>query len=550
MKTIKKMDGWLNVSLEGFAQQNAARPIEHLVKELVQNSLDSIEGENGNINLLTRPTSNANSATDPIGNRKTWIICKDNGNGIEDIENIRTIFWTSKQDSHLKRGRMGRGFKELLCLSEEVKVESLNKIAHFKIDDENRHKLEIIEKETSTHKTNDLQRGTTVSMLLGLAREEVSERLKMYFKTLLVPETYTLKIEGTQISPRIPKYTITGTLTTESFENGRWVKPQKKTQIDIHDLLEGETTGLIFEMGIPICPAEWDLPYHVNIQQRVPMNPNRDAVMSGYASKIHKCCLPTLIKELNSEQARATWVGEAAISCQDPLLQKEVLEKAFGSNLARAVPGFGKFDYNADAQESSGAKILDTKQLSGGFRELAKLHIPTSKEVAKRAQETTERAALENMVNLDAIEGKAKEIIDRHGKKTIQKICEFHKFLADEILKRLFPKRNLSCQVRVAMMANVAEATWSNSSSILTLALDLNRIWEKPFDQDNFSLIIHEVAHELAAHHGHSFADALERCAGSCCLSLLENQKEINKFIYEINLLLKCCEKERVNTPV
>ena len=34
--------GWLAISTEGFAAMNAARPPEHLVKELMQNSLDSL----------------------------------------------------------------------------------------------------------------------------------------------------------------------------------------------------------------------------------------------------------------------------------------------------------------------------------------------------------------------------------------------------------------------------------------------------------------------------------------------------------------------------
>ena len=37
--------GWLAISTDGFAAMNAARPPEHLVKELVQNSLDSLAPE-------------------------------------------------------------------------------------------------------------------------------------------------------------------------------------------------------------------------------------------------------------------------------------------------------------------------------------------------------------------------------------------------------------------------------------------------------------------------------------------------------------------------
>jgi hypothetical protein len=524
MKKIKEIEGWLNVSIEGFAQQNAARPIEHLVKELVQNSLDSIEPEHGEgeIYLQTITKKDPSSKQDQV-----WVICTDNGIGINDIENIRTVFWTSKQDSHLKRGRMGRGFKELLCLSKEVKVESLDKIAHFKIDEENKHKLEILE-------SNNKRRGTHVEMLIPSSNDEVSPKLLDYFEKLILPDNCNFSINSKQVKHRTPTHSINGVLTTEAFEEGKWVKPQKKTTIEIFKLLEGEKEGLIFEMGIPICPVEWELPYHVNVLQRVPMNPNRDAVMPGYAAKVHKCCLPTLITELDSEQARASWVAEAALKSQDPHLQRKVLEKAFGGNLARSVPGFGKFDYNADAHEMTGAKILDTKQLSGGFKELAKLHLPTSKEVAKQAHDLAAKAAATNTVDLEKANSEAEKYINLYGKNKIKKICQLHKFLADEILKKIFPVKYPTCTVRTAIMADTAEATWSNESSILTLALDLERIWLTPLDQDNFSLIIHEVAHELAAHHGRSFSDALEQCAGASCVVLIEHRNKVQNLIDNI----------------
>ena len=41
-----------------------------------------------------------------------------------NLADIRTVFYTSKTDNHLKRGRMGRGFKEMLCLAAAASVTS------------------------------------------------------------------------------------------------------------------------------------------------------------------------------------------------------------------------------------------------------------------------------------------------------------------------------------------------------------------------------------------------------------------------------------------
>ena len=42
--TVISEGEWLAVSTEGFSEQQRGRPLAHLVKELVQNALDSVGG--------------------------------------------------------------------------------------------------------------------------------------------------------------------------------------------------------------------------------------------------------------------------------------------------------------------------------------------------------------------------------------------------------------------------------------------------------------------------------------------------------------------------
>ena len=196
-------------------------------------------------------------------------------------------------------------------------------------------------------------------------------------------------------------------------------------------------------MGIPVCPVEWTAGYHANILQRVPMNPNRDAVMSGYPAKIHRACLPALLPELEGESIRESWVGEAASHCGDQGLQKEVLGKAFGENLARSVPGFGKFDHDADAREHANATVLDTKQLCGGFREMARTLLPTSREVTETARASQLSEAL--TLGFSLVDAKVehtddrKKFINRYGEERVKQICEFHKWFAELVMAKVFP---------------------------------------------------------------------------------------------------------------
>lgn len=500
-------NGWLAVSEDGFAQQNAGREKGHLVKELVQNGLDAISGP-GRVRLTFADTAPGMK-----------ICCEDTGGGIENMDTLRTVFWTSKQDSHLKRGRLGRGFKEMLCLAQRTEVESGDKTAVFSIDGGKR--------EFQIRSGGVPTAGTRITMWLDWEYKTTAEELHRYFEAFLPPAGVGLQIDETEIPHRTPKHVVKTSLTTEAFSKGRWVKPSAKTNVEL--VPSGAAPGMIYEMGIPICPVEWEAPYHANILQRVPMNPNRDAVMSGFPAKIHKACLPTILEEMSSDEARAAWVGEAAARTTDETLQKEVLSKAFGENLARSVPNFGKFNHDADAEESAGAKILDTKQLSGGFRELARTHIPTSSDVAKAVKEEKRTLASENGEDPGASTRYA-GLLKKYGRKHVQNVCEFHRWMANLILADLFPGEARSCKVKVADFNGTAEGTWSDNFQILTLALDLERIWKEPMDRENFALLIHETAHELAAHHGNSFARAMETTAGAAIKALFAQREELGRW--------------------
>ena len=125
-KATESLDDWLAVSTEGFAAMNAGREPAHLVKELVQNALDALGDRGGQIVLTAEPSHLPG---------KLRISCRDNGCGMNNLADIRTVFHTSKTDSHLQRGRMGRGFKEMLCLAEGATVTSGSRRIEFLMED-------------------------------------------------------------------------------------------------------------------------------------------------------------------------------------------------------------------------------------------------------------------------------------------------------------------------------------------------------------------------------------------------------------------------------
>ena len=96
--TVVAEGEWLAVSTEGFSEQQRGRPLAHLVKELVQNALDSVGGA-GRIDLEFRAK----------GPRTAFVRCADDGPGAEDLTRLNVVFVTGKKDGVTQRGRMGRG---------------------------------------------------------------------------------------------------------------------------------------------------------------------------------------------------------------------------------------------------------------------------------------------------------------------------------------------------------------------------------------------------------------------------------------------------------
>jgi hypothetical protein len=263
----------------------------------VQNALDSfVEGQAGRIELR-------------YGCQEEGFVveCRDNGSGISNLADLRVVYLTHKTDSHLKRGRFGRGFKEALCIAEQARVVSGGQQMQFLLENGQR----VTRQEAAEH-----QGGTTVWMRMPWPAE-TRDRLDAYFAQFLVPQGIELVVNGLRINARAVEHQVQASITTELYDaiSQSWKKPSRSTRIHLVRTHEGETPT-IYEMGIPVAAVDWTMPYHCDVQQRVPMNPNRDAVASGYPVKLHVACLPTLLEEMAESAVKDDWVGTAGRKCE------------------------------------------------------------------------------------------------------------------------------------------------------------------------------------------------------------------------------------------
>ena len=514
---MSREPGWLQISTEGFAALNQSRPPEHLVKELVQNSLDSVQETGGSVDLRYGHDG-----------ERFVVECHDTGTGISDLSTLRVVYLTFKTDSHLKRGRFGRGFKEILSVAKSAVILSGGKEIRFL--------EECGQQITRESDAVNGSAGTQILMTFDWPPQTV-EQFDTYFQRLLVPSNIQLALNGRALSGRHVTHEVDGLLTTEVYnsESHSWSKPRRKTTIELVKI-RGDEEPSIYEMGIPVASAEWTMPYHANVLQRVPMNPNRDALASGYAKRIHKTCLPTLLPELSEEEATADWVGTAG-SLSEPEVQKQIIIKAFGEHAVRSVPTMGKRDFDHDA-ERIGAAIVKTAQMSSGFREMAKEHLPTAKETVLRAEIQAAKNVADTGFDLSDIvkreDPRFTWIEKQGGQKHVDRCLSFSVWFCQKLVNStgdmLHPVTGKlalgSKPVLFGTEFGTFMAHWSNNN-ILTLAIDVDCFWQQPLGPEALSILVHEAAHARNMHHGTGFIDEVERLAGVAAAVMFEKQDEI-----------------------
>ena len=519
--------GWLAISTEGFAAMNAARPPKHLIKELVQNALDSFP-ETASGSPRAQEISRAQVGTIALNyghhGGSFHVSCRDDGCGITDLEDLRVVYLTHKTDSHRKRGRFGRGFKEALCIADEARVVSGHRTLAF-LQENGRRISRLSEAPTPLA-------GTEVHMRMPWG-PETAEQLDAYFTQFLVPESLALIVNGRRIQHRSIAHWIEASLSSEIYDanSQSWKKPVRRTSIALVRALPHETPT-IYEMGIPVAAVDWDMPFHCDVQQRVPMNPNRDAVSSGYPLKLHVACLPVLLEHMDEATLKQDWVGAAGRRCDEDV-QRQIIQRAFGENIARSVPKMGARQFDEDARDL-GVQIINTVQTSGGFRDMLKALVPSAKEVVHRQeQQQDEQARSQAFVPSIAREEqdpRRRWIEQWGGRERVERCLAFAAWFCQQLIDTCpIPQQ----QVRGQLTLNPGGgdrlyAHWSSDNQ-LTLALDQPCFWREPLGAEALMVLIHEAAHAMNMHHGYDFRKEQERLAGVAASLMLSRSDEIRR---------------------
>ena len=296
----------LVVDKKGLAKKLVHKPKVFIVHELLQNTWD----EDGVTKVLLQMEMLAGRPVCRI------FVEDDSPEGFQDLASVYTLFKDSKKaPDPTKRGRFELG--EKLVAATALRMEVVTTKGGIVIEGDKRYQ----------HR-NKLQRGSAVLVDVRMTREEFTEVLAEVQK-LIPPSNIPTYLNGELLQVRRMCAAFTTTLPTiRSDEEGNLKPTARKTEVRVYEPLPGETPSL-YELGIPVM--ETGDRWHYDVQQRVPINWERNSVPPSYLRTLRVEVLNAMHGELSEGASREGWVTEGLSDPRcSPDAAQDVKVKRFG----------------------------------------------------------------------------------------------------------------------------------------------------------------------------------------------------------------------------
>ena len=326
------MPNWFDVSTEGLAKLMEGRSKAFVIFELVQNAWDT-DAKRVEIHLEKIPGAPKAKLT----------IIDDDPNGFKDFTHAWTLFAESgKKDDPTKRGLFNMGEKLVLALCYTASISTTTGTVTF--DNKGRH-----------HSRKKREHGSSFQAVIRMNQDEYDECCDAVDRLIPPPGVITY-FNREVLKERKPLAKFDATLpTTKSDENGV-VRPTKRaTSVHIHKTRDGED-AFIYEKGIPVVATgdKW----HIDVQQRVPLNMNRDNVTPAYLQLLRTLGIKEMYADIAEEEASDGWV-------RDTLGDKRVDQDAF-DNIKKKRYGDKAVIYDPSDPEANNIATAQGYTVIGG----------------------------------------------------------------------------------------------------------------------------------------------------------------------------------------
>jgi len=127
----------------------------------------------------------------------------------------------------------------------------------------------------------------------------------------------------------------------------------------LEKFLEGETPT-IYERGIPV--VEMDGKWHVSVEQKIPLNTERDNVTSGYLRNLHAIVLEAMVDHITSDDAVKPWARAAV---ETGKLSPETTQKVANIRFGEKAVLFDHGDVGSNKEAvSKGVNVINRGAVS------------------------------------------------------------------------------------------------------------------------------------------------------------------------------------------
>lgn len=279
---MSKTTEWFTVDRKGLARKLSRKTKAFAIFELVQNAWDATAVTT--VKIATRWHKG-----------KLTLSVEDNSPiGFQDLSHAYTLFAPSKKEANpLQRGRFNAGEKFVFSLCDTAVIRSTTGTITFS-------------QKGRVHSQAKTQLGTLVECTIPMSREEAQE-LELAVKGLLSPENIATFHNGIPLKLQTPVVSFTTKLKTEQANDAGILRQvDRTTTVQVY---RAQTAGWIYEMGIPVM--ETGDPWHYNVQQKVPLTIDREAVPPSFVRSLRVQVVNHCRAYFTTEIYNQPWVAEA-----------------------------------------------------------------------------------------------------------------------------------------------------------------------------------------------------------------------------------------------
>lgn len=328
------MAQWFEVDRDGLAAILERRGKAFALAELVSNAWDS-------------GTDAVAITMQPLGGRPVvHVEVEDWGEGFDDLAHAYTMFAKSRRAGDAtKRGRFCLGEKLVLSVCQKATITSTGGSIEFDGGHRSRSKAKR-------------DHGTLFIADIRMTRAEYEDAVA--FLRRMIPPVCTM-LDEVEIPRPDSLCTFTTRLPTEVADaDGNLRRTMRQCEVEVYDSLDAD--GEILELGVPV--VECDMPYRVNVLQKVPLNMDRDNVTPAFLKALQAEVLNHVHHHLDHAQACEAWVAEASADVRAKTeAVASVVKARFGDRAVVATPN----DPLANAQaEAAGYTVIPGGAMSAG----------------------------------------------------------------------------------------------------------------------------------------------------------------------------------------